>query len=64
MRHAIALAMLMAVTAAPPQPYPGQVQIRGRQHFAVQGQPVRNWLRWWFGSVPVPPQAVPAEKAN
>lgn len=35
-----------------------RVEIRGRQHFAVRGQPVRNWARWWFGSVPVPPKPV------
>jgi hypothetical protein len=56
------MALLLTVTLAAPQPYPGQVQIRGRQHFAVQGQPLRNAFRWWFGGVPIP--AKPAEQAK
>jgi len=60
MKHAIALALLLAVTAHEP-PYPGRVTIRGREWHHVQGQPARNWLRFFFGGVPVPPKA-PMEK--
>jgi hypothetical protein len=58
MKNLIALIAITVALATPPQPYPGRVEVRGRQHFAVRGQPVRNWVRWWFGSVPVPPQPV------
>jgi hypothetical protein len=54
----VLLVLAGRATASPVHAYPGQVQIRGRQHFAVQGQPLRNWARWWFGSVPVQPKPV------
>lgn len=59
MRHAIALTLLLAVTAHEP-PYTGRVTIRGREWHHVQGEPARNILRWFFGGVPVQPK--PAEK--
>lgn len=55
----VLLVLAGRATASPVHTYPGQVQIRGRQHFAVQGQPARNVFRWFFGGVPVP--ARPAE---
>lgn len=65
MKHLTAAILTIAVvTAAPPQPYPGQVTQRGRTWWHVQGQPARNILRWWFSGVPMPPKEVPAEKAN
>jgi hypothetical protein len=63
MRKALSRALgacgLLLILAAliPPQPQglPPTVQIRGRQHFAVYGQPVRNALRAIFGGVRTAP---------
>lgn len=54
----VLMALLLTVTAAAPQPYPGRVEIRGREHLAVRGEPVRNFFRAWFGGVRVPAKPV------
>lgn len=57
MRKSLAPILLLIIIAVAPRPFP-EPQVRGRQHFAIQGQPLRNTMRWWFGSVPVPPKPV------
>jgi hypothetical protein len=58
--RALGAAGLLLIIAAlvPPQPQglPPTVQIRGRQHYAVYGQPVRNALRAFFGGVRTQPR--------
>lgn len=61
----VALLVVTNTSSPPAAPFlstPKQqpaVTVRGRQFLHVQGQPARNFLRWWFGGVPVAP--VPAQ---